>query len=73
MQNGHVESFNDRMRDELLNETLFIRLDHARALIAAELNKQWPASTAIMPNNSARLQSQSGDIGADGEQFCLLP
>ncbi len=29
MQNGFSESFNGRMRDELLNETLFFRLDHA--------------------------------------------
>ncbi len=35
MQNGFVESFNDRMRDELLNETLFFDLDDARAKIAA--------------------------------------
>ncbi|MEO1200838.1 MAG: IS3 family transposase [Pseudomonadota bacterium] len=34
MQNGFVESFNGRMRDELLNETLFHGLDHARAAIA---------------------------------------
>ena len=31
MQNGFCESFNGRMRDELLNETLFFDLDHARA------------------------------------------
>ena len=30
MQNGFVESFNGRMRDELLNETLFFDLDQAR-------------------------------------------
>ncbi|MGH6649866.1 MAG: IS3-like element ISSpma3 family transposase [Sphingopyxis sp.] len=35
MQNGYVESFNGRMRDELLNETLFLDLDHARNVIAA--------------------------------------
>jgi putative transposase len=35
MQNGFVESFNGRMRDELLNETLFFDLDDARARIAA--------------------------------------
>jgi transposase InsO family protein len=35
MQNGYVESFNGRMRDELLNETLFLSLDHARVVIAA--------------------------------------
>ena len=35
MQNGYVESFNGRMRDELLNETLFLSLAHARVEIAA--------------------------------------
>ena len=30
MQNGYIESFNGRMRDELLNESLFFGLDHAR-------------------------------------------
>ena len=33
MQNGFCESFNGRMRDELLNESLFFGLDHARAKI----------------------------------------
>lgn len=33
MQNGYVESFNGRMRDELLNKMLFHGLDHARAVI----------------------------------------
>lgn len=33
MQNGYIESFNGRMRDELLNESLFVDLDHARRLI----------------------------------------
>jgi transposase InsO family protein len=35
MQNGYVESFNGKMRDELLNETLFFSLDHAKTVIAA--------------------------------------
>ncbi len=35
MQNGFVESFNGRMRDELLNETLFFDLDDTSAKIAA--------------------------------------
>jgi putative transposase len=35
MQNGFVESFNGRMRDECLNEHLFDNLRHARQLIAA--------------------------------------
>ena len=34
-QNGFVESFNGRMRDELLNESLFFGLDHARQKVAA--------------------------------------
>ena len=33
-QNAYVESFNGRMRDELLNETLFFGLSHARRTIA---------------------------------------
>lgn len=47
MQNGHVESFNGRMRDELLNETLFLSLDHARTVIAAwvkDYNQERPHS-----------------------------
>jgi putative transposase len=35
MQNAFVESFNGRMRDELLNEHLFGSLRHARNLVAA--------------------------------------
>jgi putative transposase len=34
MQNGFVESFNGRLRDECLNEHLFANLRHARELIA---------------------------------------
>jgi putative transposase len=34
MQNGICEAFNGRMRDELLNETIFFDLDHARAVLA---------------------------------------
>ena len=34
-QNGFVESFNGRMRDELLNESLFFDLGHAREKLAA--------------------------------------
>jgi len=36
MQNGFIESFNGRMGDELLNETLFHDLAHARAV-----NAEW--------------------------------
>src|SRR3984957_816940 len=34
MQNGICEAFNGRMRDELLNETIFYDLDHARLTLA---------------------------------------
>jgi putative transposase len=33
-QNAFIESFNGRLRDELLNETLFRSLDHAREMLA---------------------------------------
>jgi len=48
MQNGFVESFNGRMRDELLNEILFFDLDDARTKIAvwvADYNLQRPHSS----------------------------
>jgi putative transposase len=34
-QNAFIESFNGRLRDELLNETLFSSLAHARVALAA--------------------------------------
>jgi putative transposase len=34
MQNRICEAFNGRMRDELLNETIFFDLDHARPTLA---------------------------------------
>jgi putative transposase len=39
MQNGICEAFNGRMRDELLNETIFYDLGHAREVLA-----RWAAS-----------------------------
>ena len=48
MQNGYVESFNGRMRDELLNETLFLSLAHARAVVRAwayDYNTERPHSS----------------------------
>lgn len=47
MQNGICEAFNGRMRDELLNETLFFGLNHARAAVArwvADYNQRRPHS-----------------------------
>jgi putative transposase len=46
-QNGFIESFNGRLRDELLNETLFRSLPHARAMLEAwrrDYNEERPHS-----------------------------
>ena len=47
MQNGYIESFNGRMRDELLNESLFLALTDARCAIAA-----WVAYNNARPHSS---------------------
>ena len=47
-----MESFNGRMRDELLNETLFFDLDDARSKVAewvADYNGQRPHSSLKTP------------------------
>ena len=47
MQNGFIESFNGRLRDELLNETLFSTRDQARialAVLRADYNHSRPHS-----------------------------
>ena len=47
MQNGFVESFNGRMRDELLKETMFRNMAHACAVIrawVADFNEARPHS-----------------------------
>jgi putative transposase len=59
-QNAFVESFNGRLRDELLNETLFTSLGHARAVLAAwkdDYNKIRPHSALgnLAPANYAKL------------------
>ena len=53
MQNGICESFNGRMRDELLNETLFFGLDHARTGLA-----RWVADyNGCRPHSALRYQT----------------
>jgi putative transposase len=47
IQNAFIESFNGRLRDELLNETLFPSLHHARTTLAAwrtDYNTERPLS-----------------------------
>ena len=55
-QNAFVESFNGRIRDELLNETLFTSLDHARKKIAAwiwDYNTRRPHSSPSYSTSAA--------------------
>jgi putative transposase len=56
MQNGFVESFNGRMRDEFLNETLFRNLAHARDLIVAWVTDY----TTARPHASLGYQTPAG-------------
>ena len=53
MQNGICEAFNSKMRDELLNETLFFGLDHAREIVArwvADYNPRAPTFSPRLPD-----------------------
>jgi putative transposase len=66
MQNGFCESFNERMRDELLNETLFLGLKHAREKIgvwASEYNHRRPHSSLgyKTPSQYAAKLNATGD------------
>ena len=74
-QNGFVESFNGRLRDECLNETLFTSLADARAILAtwqrdynevrphSALQGRTPASIMLPPCSPASrpLRVASGD------------
>jgi transposase InsO family protein len=67
MQNGFVESFNGRMRDELLNETLFLDLDQARQLIGswtADYNMARPHSSLGYKTPTAYAQQLTASTGA---------
>ena len=73
-QNAFVESFNGRLRDELLNETLFSSLDHARELLAEwqdDYNTVRPHSGIgnLPPSAYARLTAS--DMQRDGTLRCV--
>ncbi len=64
MQNGFIESFNGRLRDELLNETLFTSLAQARVAIAlwhADYNTARPHSPLADPGQ-VRQHLQSATV-----------
>jgi putative transposase len=58
-QNAYIESFNGRLRDECLNEHLFINLDHARQIIERwrrEYNEERPKKSlgGLTPSQYAK-------------------
>ena len=65
-QNGFNESFNGRLRDELLNETLFRSLPHARAVLEAwrrDYNERRPHSKLGWLTPKAYADALTGQIG----------
>jgi putative transposase len=65
-QNGMNESFNGRLRDELLNETLFRSLPHARAVLEdwrRDYNEQRPHSKLGWMTPRAYASAISGETG----------
>ena len=63
-QNAFVESFNGRLRDELLNETLFTSLGHARQELTnwrVDYNQERPHSSIgnLPPAAYAKLSAPS--------------
>jgi len=72
MQNGFVESFNGRMHDELLNETLFHDLAHARAMTrawAADYNEERPHSALGYKTLKAFADTLHSATGSSAAQF----
>ncbi len=65
-QNGFIESFNGRLRDELLNETLFRSLPHARQALETwrrDYNEQRPHSSLGWMTPRAYASALIGEIG----------
>ncbi|WP_209490465.1 IS3 family transposase [Xanthobacter flavus] len=82
MQNGFIESFNGRLRDELLNETLFSSLSQARAALGrwqvdyntdrphSKLGWQTPSAFAstFHPRRDQTLRNMNGSASAPAAQ-----
>ena len=67
-QNGFIESFNGRLRDELLNETLFQSLPHARAVLEVwrhDYNNERPHSKLGWMTPRGYASALRGEIGRD--------
>ena len=78
-QNGFIESFNGRLRDELLNKTLFRSLPHARAVLEAwrrDYNEARPHSKLgwMTPLDFARaLSGKAGRRAANPDHSARRP
>jgi putative transposase len=71
MQNAFIESFNGRLSDELLNETLFRSLPHARAVIEDwrhDYNDQRPHSRLGWLTPAAFAAQWSAKEGLEGRR-----
>jgi putative transposase len=67
-QNGFVENFNGRLHDELLNETLFRSLPHARAVLELwrhDYNEERPHSKLGWMTPRGYASALSGGVGRD--------
>jgi putative transposase len=78
IQNAFVESFNGRMRDEFLNETLFFDIDDARTKVAAwvaDYNDERPHSslTYLTPAAYAATFTATGDRLRNPDQLRRSP
>lgn len=78
MQNGYVESINGRMRDELLNESFFLGLEHARSAIAEwadDYNNFRPHSSLgyQTPADYAGIIAATGSNAAQYGSFAFPP
>ena len=67
MQNGFVESFNGRLRDECLNEHLFISYRHAREIIGSwriDYNRNRPHTSldGLTPHEFATRSRQGHNV-----------
>lgn len=70
MQNKYIENFNSRMRGELLNESLFFGLDHARSAIAEGADDY----NNFRPHSSLKYQTPAayaGTIAAGGRRYAI--
>ena len=78
MQNGICEAFNGRMRDELLNETIFYYLDHARVALprwVKSYNDERPHSALryLTPAAYAANLTAMGNRLRNPDQLCRSP